>query len=27
MLETKVTDMMNCAQDRETGLCSPKSRK
>jgi len=26
MLETKVTDM-NCAQDRETGLCSTKSRK
>ncbi|XP_017430072.1 uncharacterized protein LOC108337982 isoform X4 [Vigna angularis] len=24
--ETKVTDMISCAQDRETGLCSPKSR-
>ncbi|TKY58110.1 Bromodomain and PHD finger-containing protein 3 [Spatholobus suberectus] len=24
--ETKVTDMMNCAQDRERGLCSTKSR-
>ncbi|XP_014504418.1 uncharacterized protein LOC106764634 isoform X4 [Vigna radiata var. radiata] len=24
--ETKVTDMMDCSQDRETGFCSPKSR-